>query len=188
MPRRRPQRRFANPRPPTAGLPLLGREAVEQASPAGAHEVLLAAAARRVREVPEVDALRVPDQVVVAHHGSAFATRSPVAAGHVLAGRKGGAVPLRPGQDVVLVRLIAGRGGPNTAQGGAKPSASPRSFAARFWCPDQGHARRPSRQGLLIIRQLTSRWLAEPAAFQICSEVSNPIRAISERVYYHRFA
>src|SRR5215217_6191380 len=46
--------------------------------------------------------------VVMAHHGHALgAALRPVAAGHVLIAGKGGAVCLRAGEDVVLVRLIA---------------------------------------------------------------------------------
>src|SRR5690606_3358658 len=70
------------------------REAVEQAGSAGRHQVLLATAARGVAEVPEIDALRVADQVVVAEPRRARAVGRPVAARHVFAGREGGAVTL----------------------------------------------------------------------------------------------
>src|SRR3712207_7103230 len=53
---------------------------------------------------PYTTLFRSPHAVVVAHHGGALrAASGPVAAGPILGPRKGGAVRLRAGQDVVGV-------------------------------------------------------------------------------------
>src|SRR5690349_10292232 len=95
------------------GAPLIGCETVKQTGATGAAECGLAAAAalsaRGMRGVPGFRGriLGEPHAVMVADHGCALAAAGPVAAGPILAGREGGAVRLRAGQDVVHVGLVA---------------------------------------------------------------------------------
>src|SRR5689334_8538044 len=110
--RRRPTDRFS-PRLRRGGGPSLRGEAVEEPGAARPLECVLAAAAglpaRGVRRVPGLRGVVVAQAlaVVMAHHGGAGGAARPVLAGAVLAGREGGAVGLRAGEDVVGVGLIA---------------------------------------------------------------------------------
>src|SRR5690349_5264108 len=91
----------------TADLLSIRREAVEQARAAGSHQVLLPAAPARVRRVPR-DAVAA-GAVEVADLGRALrGAACVVLAGVVRCVGEGAAVRLRAGQDVVLVRLVAG--------------------------------------------------------------------------------
>src|SRR6266851_8682716 len=83
----------------------IGREAVEQAGAAGRHQGGRIAGARGVRRVPRLRSIVVTQAraVGMAQHRVAFAALGPVAAGHVLVRREGGAIGLRAGKDVVLV-------------------------------------------------------------------------------------
>src|SRR5262249_20286546 len=91
---------------------LVRREAVQQAVAAGALEIGLAAAAvrsaRRMRRVPRLRRVVVAQAlaVVMADHGGALPALAPIAAGPVIARRKGAAVRLRAGQHVVPVGRV----------------------------------------------------------------------------------
>ena len=54
-------------------LPLADREAVQEAGPPSADQILLAAATRLVREIPKVDTRRIADKVVVSDHRGSLA-------------------------------------------------------------------------------------------------------------------
>ena len=82
------------------------REAVDQARAAGGHQILLAAPAAGVRGVPR--RVAAAGAVVVAELRRPRRAARPVAAGVVGAVGVGAAVSLRSGQDVVLVRRVAG--------------------------------------------------------------------------------
>src|SRR5574341_2395080 len=82
-------------------------EAVEQAVPACALEVLLAATARPVCRVPGRGVLAPALAIVVAHLGAPLAVLGPVAAGVVLAGWERRAIQLRASDDVVHVGRVA---------------------------------------------------------------------------------
>src|SRR5689334_20666743 len=92
---------------------LISGEAVEQPVAAGAAQIGLAAAALRtargMRGIPRMRGRVVAqsDAVVMAEHRRALRAARPVATGAVVAGREGGAVRLRAGQDVVPVRRVA---------------------------------------------------------------------------------
>src|SRR5690606_32616322 len=88
-------------------LAVVRREAVEQARTARLLEARLAATRRGVGRVPGPARRRAGEPVVVAEERGAFRAARPVVAGAVLARREGGAIHLRSGQDVVLVRRIA---------------------------------------------------------------------------------
>src|SRR5262249_17234474 len=64
---------------------------------------------RRVRRVPGLRCVIVTQAlaIVMADHRRALTALCPVAAGAVVAGREGGAVRLRAGEDVVHVRCVA---------------------------------------------------------------------------------
>src|SRR5574338_136504 len=84
-------------------------EAVQQARAAGADEAGLAAAARGVRRIPGLQVLglgRAPAVGMPEHRGTLVAL-GPVSAGMVGGVGEGGSVPLRAGEYVVLVRLVA---------------------------------------------------------------------------------
>jgi hypothetical protein len=66
----------------------------------------LAAPPRRVGKIPEIDALRIANEIMVSNHGGAFAVGGPVATGHVLTGRKRPTVPLRTSQNIMLVWIV----------------------------------------------------------------------------------
>src|ERR1700693_1176913 len=80
------------------------REAVEQAGAADALQVRRSTARRFVRKVPEVGALGVADEVVVADYDAALTVGAarPVAASRVLRPRNGRAVALGAGEHVVM--------------------------------------------------------------------------------------
>ena len=84
---------------------LFSREAVDQPVPAGAAQVVLAAALARVRRVPRVRVRPAALLVVMPDLGAAVAAARPVVAGQVVAGER--AVQVRAGQDVVPVRRVA---------------------------------------------------------------------------------
>src|SRR4051794_6342238 len=96
-----------NVRRSIAAGPLINREAVEQPGAAGRFEVRLAAPARGVRGVPRLAAVALPLPIVVTDLGAPRAARRPVGAGEIGAGRKGGAVGTRSGEDVVAVHRVA---------------------------------------------------------------------------------
>src|SRR4051812_3973995 len=84
---------------------LVGGEAVEQPGTTGRHQVLLAAAAARMRRVPRRVAAAL--FVGVAKLRGPGAVARPVVAGVVLAVGVGASVGLRAGEDVVLVGRVA---------------------------------------------------------------------------------
>src|SRR5439155_13168254 len=87
----------------------LDRKTIKQSRAPGALQSFIAAAARRMRRVPRKRRrARIETRpVVVADHRDSVAALGPVAAGHILAAGERGAVGLRPGEDVVLVRRVA---------------------------------------------------------------------------------
>src|SRR6266487_3079444 len=86
-------------------MPLVDREAVQEAGTTRRHQVFLAAPAARVRRVPR--RVAAAGAIVMPELGGAGRPARPVAARVVGAVGVGAAVGLRAGEHVVLIRRVA---------------------------------------------------------------------------------
>jgi len=82
----------------------INREAVEQARPSRAHQIILTAAFGRMRGVP--GSVPAPDAVGMPNLSAACAVAGPIVASMVLAVSIGSAIRLRAGQHIVSVRSV----------------------------------------------------------------------------------
>src|SRR5262245_54989839 len=96
-----------SPRGAAPRIKLIRREAVDQAGAACFDKGRLAAPPGPVGGIPRIGIRAAPLLVVMAHHGRARGVAGPVGAGCVFIASRKRAVHVRPGQDVVRVRIVA---------------------------------------------------------------------------------